>query len=163
MRKNHLLAMMTENLITIGVHYVTPNTTLQNSGSIAKAYTFKTDDPTIKVGDFVAVPISNGVPKVCTVVEVHETPQIDTDSDIEYKWIYGKIDVSSYNKRAELEKEALAVLNAAERKRAAERAIQILREEVGESTVQKVQSFFNPTIALDKPKSAYGDEACSPK
>lgn len=77
-------------------------------------YTFKTLDKTIQKGDLVVVPTDtrHGM-TVVKVVEVDVDP--DFDSDIQLKWIVGRVDQAPYITTLAREAEAVAVIKSAEK------------------------------------------------
>lgn len=112
MKHHQIINLLQEGYKTIAVVYATQRE-FQDSGA-AKRYTFKTMDESIKVDDHVVV-LTSGKFSVVTVVEVHDVPQIDYDSGIQYTWIVQKLDMTLYNELLEAEKTALEVLKVAER------------------------------------------------
>ena len=77
---------------------------------------FKTLDQTIAVDDLIVVETStrHGM----TVVKVTEVDiDVDFDSAADVKWVVHKIDASAYKSILEQEKEAIAAVHSAERRR----------------------------------------------
>ena len=71
-----------------------------------KLYTYKAIiGMPFEKGDKVIVKDSRGYYRVVTVGEVHDTPQIEYGSEIEYTWIVQKVDPTHYNNMIELEAE----------------------------------------------------------
>lgn len=95
MNINHTITAL-QDFNTVGVRF----------DDSKRTYTYKTTEK-FEEGDR-AIVCPNGILKVVTVREVHDTPQIDFGSNIEYKWIVQKVDLESYNKRMEQE-ELMAV------------------------------------------------------
>lgn len=64
-------------------------------GATNKAYTFKTFDNTLEKGDLVLVPTEtrHGY-TVCKIEEINV--DLDQESDIQYKWVVGKVDLTNY-------------------------------------------------------------------
>lgn len=60
-----------------------------------KSYLFKTLDPDIKVGDFVAIPTDTRHKMTVARVEEIEA-EVDFDSSIEIKWIISRVPVDEY-------------------------------------------------------------------
>jgi hypothetical protein len=71
---------------TVGVQYRTSSMT----------YTFMTDED-CKVGDK-AVVFTNGNWNVVTITEVHDEPQFDLKSGIQYTWLVQVIDRTNYDR-----------------------------------------------------------------
>ena len=89
-------------------------------------YTYKTIDGSIKIGDMVVVPSSDYVKKgradettsrfgSIALVTSEDVP-VNMQSDIEYKWIIQKIDVTNYEKIVEVEKEIVEKIRGMELK-----------------------------------------------
>jgi hypothetical protein len=71
----------------------------------SQQFTYKVPkDSGLKAGDAVVVDSPRNGLVIARVHEVHDYPKLDLDSDIEYKWIVQKVDVSDYV--ANLEREA---------------------------------------------------------
>jgi Pyruvate/2-oxoacid:ferredoxin oxidoreductase gamma subunit len=90
-------------------------------------YTYKTIDQTIKEGDLVVVPSSDYAKKgradettsrfgSIAVVDSDDVAVNMQSSDIEYKWIIQKIDVTNYEKIIEVEKEIVEKIRGMELK-----------------------------------------------
>lgn len=80
----------------------------------AQLYTYKTT-LTLEVGDQVVVP---GYKVPYAVAEVKEIDQlVDHESDINYKWIVDKVDLTAYEKTLELEDTMVEQVKLAERKK----------------------------------------------
>lgn len=77
---------------------------------------FKTLDQTIAVDDLIVVETNtrHGM-TVCKVTEVDV--DVDFDATAEVKWIVHRIDASAYNDILEQEKDAIAAVHSAERRR----------------------------------------------
>lgn len=77
---------------------------------------FKTLDQTIAVGDMVVV--QSGTRFNMTVVKVTEVDvDLDYDANAEVKWVVQKIDTVGFDATIERENEAIAAVQAAERRR----------------------------------------------
>lgn len=77
-------------------------------------YVFKTLDKSIQKDDLVVVPTNtrHGM----TVVKVAEVDvDIDFDSDIQMKWVVGRVDKAAYDMTLAREAEAVAVIKSAEK------------------------------------------------
>lgn len=84
--------------------------------SVEKDKIFKTLDPNIKVGDFVVV--ESTTRHNMTVVEVTEADiDVDFDKEETVRWIIQKIDDAPFKNMLEQEKEAIAAVHSAERRR----------------------------------------------
>lgn len=77
---------------------------------------FKTLDQTIAVGDMVVV--QSGTRFNMTVVKVTEVDvDLDYDANAEVKWVVQKIDTDGFHETIDRENEAIAAVQAAERRR----------------------------------------------
>lgn len=74
--------------------YTTVSVCFDHSGGNRDTYTYKTNLD-LEPDDIVVVP-ARGYFKTAQVIEVHEEPQIDLDSDIDYKWVVQKVDVKGW-------------------------------------------------------------------
>ena len=78
-----------------------------------KQYVFKTTDQSLQVDDYVVVPTD--IKHKMTVCKVVETDvDVDYDSDIQYKWVVGKVDLKQYEAVLEIEKGKMAEVKKAE-------------------------------------------------
>ena len=93
-------------------------------------YTYKTV-LTLEVGDYVAVNVASNNRILPQVTEVHEEPELDPDSEIEYKWILCSVDLTKVNDLIAIELSIVEKLNATKRKRAREQALNLITEEYG--------------------------------
>lgn len=112
MKQNHIMSLMQTNMTTVSVRFIGDAKVdlLQLNPESDKLLTYKvkiTDE--IQPGDFVVV-MPRGCFKVAQVVTVHDTPEIDTESDITYKWIVQKIDMTQYKEMEAREAEFLNVM-----------------------------------------------------
>lgn len=115
--KNYPVHLLQEKFITVGAvfendltveHLLKSEIPLENHQF---AYTFKAEaDIDLKVGDFALVH-ANEEAKIVRVVEIHNTPQLDSQAKFKYKWIIQKLDFSAYRKRLEEEQLISALLN----------------------------------------------------
>jgi len=104
MNLNHLITANQNNFQTIGVKL--------NSAGESRLYTYKAPISMVLVpGDTVLI-AKNVTPKegmpqyrAALVGEVHEYPQIDYTSDINYAWIVDKVDDVGYLEQIQLERE----------------------------------------------------------
>lgn len=97
------ICMVNKNVRGVRVNY---------DGSTAKEYTFKTFDDTLKEDDLVLVPTDtrHGY-TVCKVVEVNV--DLDQESDIKYKWVVGKVDLTAFNEIIKQEEQVIAAVKEA--------------------------------------------------
>lgn len=123
MKANHVISLLQENYTTCRVVFSERNTAdtpqaVKPQSRVAaeqktpwvdnhfnmtdferqRAYAYKvllTD--AVQVGDSVVVPHHRDGLAVATVVAVDIAPQIDVESDIEYKWIVQKVDKTRYD------------------------------------------------------------------
>lgn len=134
MKTKHLIHALDQNFKTVSVVFKN-----DNGGIAGKAYTYKvhlTDK--VEADDYVVVNV--GTLKIAKIIEVHDVPKIDYDSDIDYKWIVSKIDLTGYNERIEREKGALDEIKRAEHKKRAEQAIQFVSEEIGVKAIDEIKN-----------------------
>lgn len=134
---NHLVSLLQEGYKTIGVVYsaqpveqyddhpfapVRGQTHGQHAGS--KVYTFKTFFD-CKLGDVVILPPSSEgkLPSMGTVVRVDDEPELNFESEIEYKWAMAKLDTIAYDQVMEREKELVKMLRASEKKQQRDRLL----------------------------------------
>jgi hypothetical protein len=130
---NHLICMFQEGYTTIEVTFDGTNAEPQPAVAApppgmprqqtTKLYTYKVlDNLDTKPGDHVIVPV--GEPddftgaqdfKMARVVKVHELPEIDYDSNIIYRWVAQKVDLSTYNDLLSKEKKFKEVMVQAEK------------------------------------------------
>jgi len=81
--------------------------------SKGKNYTFKSLDPTIKVGDLVVV--QTDTRHKFTVVKVEAVDvDIDLDSSIQFKWIVSKVDLAAFDILLAQEADAIKTIRSAE-------------------------------------------------
>lgn len=140
---NHLITLLQKGYTTVDVKFS------GDGSSRSQKYTYKVSDAiakTLALGDQVVVP-ARGAFKVAFVVEVHAEPQIDVKAPYSLGWVVQKVDHTAYDDQVAREKEAVKMLEQAERKKAQEDALDALlgnvnREELmrlinGEPAVQK--------------------------
>lgn len=121
MKANHVISLLQENYTTCRVVFSERNTErpqapkpasgvaagqqapwgdaqydMRDAGQKAYAYKVLLIDA-VQVGDSVVVPHHRDGLAVATVVAVDIAPQIDVESDIEYKWIVQKVDKTRYD------------------------------------------------------------------
>jgi len=119
MNLNHLITANQSNFQTIGVQL--------NAANESRMYTYKAPiDMVLVPGDTVLI-AKNGTPKegmpqyrAALVGEVHQYPQIDYTSDINYAWIVDKVDDVGYLEQIELEQnqaQQLARMEVASKKK----------------------------------------------
>jgi hypothetical protein len=80
------------------------------------ADTFKTMDPSVKVGDILVVESSTRH-KVTTVKVVEVEVDINFDSNVAVKWVVAKVNMDAFADILVMENDAIAAVNSAERKR----------------------------------------------
>ena len=123
-------ALLIDGLKTVQVRY-------QNNPS--KTYTFKTVEDLI-AGDLVLVPSgADNTIKVVEVVSVDPSVVLDVDSDIEYKWVIGKVDLTNYNHITQVEVGLVQKLTEAKNKAVVNQARQALLSEYGMNDADVLQ------------------------
>lgn len=119
---NHLAALLQEGYTTIGVRYPVSLSSAEKSvvremvacgsapwevqeyrkacassrGTPSSVYTYKAHFECM-IGDQVMVHGSDGNICIVEVVRVDAEPQLNFESDIEYKWAIGRVDTSAYD------------------------------------------------------------------
>ena len=120
MNINTIVSLLIEGIKTIKVQFPHDD----------REYTYKTM-LTLEVGDHVAVSVASNKQLLAQVTEVHEEPELDPDSEIEYKWILCSVDLTKVNDLIAIELSIVEKLNATKRKRAREQALNLITEEYG--------------------------------
>lgn len=88
--------LVNANIKAMRTIYQPENASQKNS---QQRYTFKTIDENIKVGDLVLVPTDTRFGfTVNEVVEANVEVEVDFDSNVQMKWIVGKVDLQAYEK-----------------------------------------------------------------
>lgn len=90
-----------------------------------KPYTFKAHFECM-IGDQILVHGSDGKIVIAECVEVHAEPQLNFESDIEYKWAIGRVDTSAYDAVVKREAEMINGLRHMERARQRQELLQQL-------------------------------------
>lgn len=119
----HLLALLQKNYTTVAVKFDT-----QPGSEHAKQYTYKVPlsmADGLDKGDLLVVPARNFF-TVVSVVEVHDSPQIDVKNPLALKWAVQKVDRTAYDDQTAREEQAIKQVEVAERRRAQEEALQTL-------------------------------------
>lgn len=106
-----------------------------------KGYTYKTVLD-VEVDDFVIVETPSNGFQIVKVVEVASPFDIDLNSNIKYKWVVDKLDLSHYEKCKEQEKALLQYVNRSKNKQAVEEAKQILVESLGKDAGEEVKKLI---------------------
>ena len=91
---NHLLSAVRKDYVTVKVLF-------SNSNNDYTYKCLKSIQP--EVDDVLVIQNPSGAFKCVTVIEVHDVPKIDYDSNINYKWIVCKVQQGQYNKLLEYE------------------------------------------------------------
>lgn len=129
----HLITLLQKGYTTVGVVF---------PGSV-KEYTYKVSDTlrtTLKNGDQVVVEAREEL-KVAKVARVHDAPQIDVKAPFELKWVVCRVDREAYDDQITREREAVKLLETAERKKAQEEALQAL---LGNTSREELIALINP-------------------
>lgn len=119
-KSNHILSLLQDNYSTVGVSFS------QASDTVSKLYAYKTRLPLV-VGDMCVVEVGTEL-KVVRVTELHDFPNIDLDSNIEYKWIIQKVEREEYDSQLAKELHFIASLKAIEKEKAKAQAIADFKE-----------------------------------
>lgn len=94
MKTKHIAEALDENLKTIGVVFDSEANTSSLAQITGKIYTYKTYSDCL-AGEYVVVQVRNEL-RIARIVEVHDTPAIDYDSEIDYHWIVIHFDLSDF-------------------------------------------------------------------
>lgn len=86
MNKHYILSLFDQNLKTVGATF--------KGGT--QVYTYKTYEQ-YAVGDYAVVHTPSNGFQVVEITVLHETPDIDSDSKVDYKWLIQKVDVRAYD------------------------------------------------------------------
>ena len=104
---------------------------------LTKLYTYKAPKRKYAAGDL-AIVVANGTYKVVQVHSIDEIQDFDPYSEMQYKWLVQKLDLTDYNKCIQTEKNIANLLIEAER-RAMYTAVQTeLQERLGKSADQLI-------------------------
>lgn len=95
-----------------------------------KLYTYKTLLTDLEVDDF-AIIKNYDTYKVVQVVEIDDIPDLNIDSNIEYKWIVQKVDVEQYNELVQMENDISIELKRLQQKSIVSKAKDLLAETLG--------------------------------
>lgn len=113
-------------------------------GDEAKSYVYKTTDATIAKDDMVVVTTdTRHRMTVCKVLEVDV--DVDYDSDVKYKWIVGKVDLTSYQGIIDIEAAKMDEVRKAE--------VLSKREALREKLEKSNPDLFKPTNLLTAQKA----------
>ena len=121
---NHLITLLQKGYTTCDVVF---------PGDLARKWTYKISDAmskTVEKDTQVVVPVKEGDFKVAYIWEVHKEPKIDVKSPYAFKWVICKVDRASWDDQNRREKEAMEMLEQAERKKAQKDALDVLMENV---------------------------------
>lgn len=128
-----LITLLQNGYTTVGVVF---------PGSV-REYTYKVSDAlraTLKDGDQVVVEARDEL-KVVKVARIHDTPQLDVKAPFELKWVMCRVDREAYDDQINREREAVKLLETAERKKAQEEALQAL---LGSTSREELLALINP-------------------
>lgn len=98
-----------------------------------KGYVYKVlKDDGYKVGD-IAVALTERGMVLVTVVEVHETPELDLDADFDYKWLVQRVDTTRLAEQQQAEKNFQIAILEIERRKQRDRLKQELMSFYGDT------------------------------
>lgn len=137
---NHLVSLLQEGYTTIGVVFAVRQPQpidieleslsrgrdrVANHQAGPQTYTYKCHFECI-VGDLVILPPSSEgkLPSIGTVVRVDDEPELNFESDIEYKWAVARVDFSQYDQVMSSEKKMVKVLREGEKQAARKRLLE---------------------------------------
>lgn len=154
MNLNHLITANQNNFQTICVRLA--------NGAEGQIYTYKAPIAMVLVPGDTVIVAKNGTAKTgqpqyrtVLVVEVHEFPQIDYASDINYAWIVDKVDDVGYLEQIEIEHnqaEQLARVEVQAKKREYVQMVQENNPELLEFFQQPKQAPKNTQVETDSPE-----------
>jgi len=120
--------LVNKDVRAVSVSYE-PGPLTDNSGkrlAVAPFITYKTMDPTIKVGDFVIVP--TGTRWNSTVARVEEVDlDIDFDSATQVGWVIDRVNMEAHDSLVEKETAAITTIRSAEKRRKQEELAEKLK------------------------------------
>ena len=120
MKTQNIAALLMENCKTIGVRF---------KANIHDIYVYKTTED-FTVGNHVVV-LTEGKFAIGKVMEVHNVPMLDMDSNVNYQWIVQKIDTTKYDEYNALEAEFNEHLIELEQRALKANAVILLTEKLG--------------------------------
>ena len=137
MRQNHIVSLSQTGYKTVSVVFELVN-------DPKRAWTYKAADALELSTDDLVVVQANTSFKVGRVSEVHAEPQIDTESDIDYKWVVDKVDLTLFNQIQANEEAFLLQLKKMQQKSVQTQIQSTLAEQFGGSVddVSKAVSDF---------------------
>lgn len=158
MDKN-IVAFLREDARTIGVRFFKDNAFEKGEqvmsldlGNVTaaypvsvKEYTYLTNLTDLQVGDFVVVMVSN-VPKAVIVSSVHEELAIEPNETTQYKWIVGKVDMESYVKEQQKNKDLSQLLAVSYRANMKQQFRQAILGSVDEDTVKRIANIMQGEV-----------------
>lgn len=122
MRQNHVVSLLQTGYTTVQAVYNIDDL----EGSFSKRYTFKVlNDMNVKVGDICVVQTSGY--SLVRIINVHDEPNINLDSEFDYKWVVDKVNLERYKNIITVEKEMLKQLNAIEAKKRRQEVLEGLK------------------------------------
>lgn len=131
MRHSNMILVLNDDVRCVSVSY--------QPGE--KGYTYKTFDHSLKVDDYVAIPTDTR--HGFTIGRVTEVDiDFDIESNLELKWIAGKIDKEAYDTILEKEQEMIRAVGAAER-RAKRESMRKNLFEAKEEEMQRIAGIFD--------------------
>lgn len=104
MNKHYILSLFDPSVRTVSASF--------HGGS--RSYTYKTTLD-FEVGDLALVETPDNGVQAVTIRKVHVTPEIDADSNIDYKWIISKVDLAPYRALVDRDTELSAKVKEAQR------------------------------------------------
>jgi len=133
------MMMADENLVnTVKVVFQDNAMDFENNGvgiykENSKRYTYKAaTEMKIEEGDLVVVDVSSHDKQSLKVVRVVQVDEgVDIEMERNYKWVLGKIDLTSFNKMTQLEKQVEIQLEEKKKKAALRQAKEALLGEIG--------------------------------
>lgn len=146
MRENHVISSVQKGFNTVSVAFeMKPN-------SDSQTWTYKAPDQLqVLKGDKVVVQANNSF-KVGTVMEVHDEPQINLDSNYDYKWIIDKVDFALFEAITKSEEEFTKSLRKMRTQSANQQVINALAEQYA-GTPEQVKEQIELLLDVSKIQS----------
>jgi DNA-binding transcriptional MerR regulator len=177
MKTKQIAALLRDDITTIAVHFlrrreideddgggsvrarITPHRIIKPGPGNTLAYTFKAlkeDAKQLVPDDIVVVDTRHGL-SLAVVAAVHDEPQIDPDSDYDYRWYVGKVETARHQQilahEQALEKKVLEAERAIKRKSMVEQFREALGGNLPQANFQALAAPAAPTA----PARAFDD------
>lgn len=135
MNKHYILSLFDSGLKTVAAVF--------KGGS--QVYTYKTHTD-FTVGDYAIVHTPSNGFQVVQITQVHDTPDLDPDSRVDYKWIVQKLDVTEYDKLVARDEELAVKVKDAQRNAHREQARAALLSQIPSLSVLESKPEEAPVV-----------------